>query len=108
MTKQHTPGPWAWQGDLYKELVSLSNPKIGPNGAAQYTVVIDDGSAAGEYSQMIDPEGPDARLIAASPDLLDALQSLVDMDVSYQRGQKVSDAVDKARAAIAKATGEHA
>lgn len=44
-----------------------------------------------------------ARLIAAAPDLYEALKELIDMDVAYQRGQKVSDAVDKARAALAKA-----
>lgn len=37
--------------------------------------------------------------------LLAALQSLIDMDVAYQRGPKVAEAVESARAAIAKATG---
>lgn len=44
------------------------------------------------------------RLIAAAPELLEALQALIDMDVAYQRGPKVEDAVEAARAAIAKAT----
>lgn len=44
-------------------------------------------------------------LRAAAPDLFDALQALIDMDVSYQRGPKVEQAVDNARAAISKATG---
>jgi hypothetical protein len=47
---------------------------------------------------------PDMLLMAAAPDLLEALRALVDMDVSYQRGPVVEDAVEKARAAIAKAT----
>jgi hypothetical protein len=38
--------------------------------------------------------------------LLEALQSLIDMDVAYQRGPKVEDAVEVAKAAIAKSTGE--
>jgi len=46
-----------------------------------------------------------ARLIAAAPDLLEALKSLIDMDVAYQRGPKVAEAVENADAAIAKATG---
>lgn len=40
----------------------------------------------------------DARLIAAAPDLLDVLQEIVDRGLSMTR-------IDKARAAIAKATG---
>ena len=39
-------------------------------------------------------------------ELLDALQTLVDMDVAYQRGPKVSAAVENARAVIAGATGD--
>ena len=104
----HTPGPWAWQGDSYKELVSLSNPKICPNGAAQYPVVIDDGSAAGEYTPMIDVNGPDARLIAAAPDLLEAAQKVL----SNKRGEDdwliLAVHCQELAAAIAKATGEQA
>lgn len=37
-------------------------------------------------------------------ELLDALQTLVDMDIAYQRGPKVSEAVENARAVIARAT----
>lgn len=37
-------------------------------------------------------------------ELLDALKTLVDMDVAYQRGSKVSEAVENARAVIARAT----
>ena len=53
-----------------------------------------------------DEERANTRLIAAAPDLYEALKELIDMDVAYQRGQKVSDAVDKARAALAKAEGK--
>lgn len=45
------------------------------------------------------------RLHEVNEELLDALQSLIDMDVAYQRGPKVEEAVETARAAIAKATG---
>lgn len=44
-----------------------------------------------------------ARLIAAAPELLEALKTLIDMDVAYQRGDKVVQAVESAKAAIAKA-----
>lgn len=53
-----------------------------------------------------DSAAANASLIAAAPDLYEALKELIDMDVAYQRGQKVSDAVDKARAALAKAKGK--
>jgi len=43
------------------------------------------------------------RLHSLNQELLGALKSLIDMDVSYQRGEKVVQAVDVAKAAIAKA-----
>jgi len=36
-------------------------------------------------------------------ELLEALKALIDMDVAYQRGDKVAQAVESARAAIVKA-----
>ena len=47
------------------------------------------------------------RLHAVNEELLEALKSLIDMDVAYRRGPKVEKAVEAARAAIAKA-GEQA
>ena len=54
--------------------------------------------------------GPEAaaelrRLHAVNQELLEALRSLIDMDVAYRRGPKVEQAVDVACAAIAKAEG---
>jgi hypothetical protein len=46
------------------------------------------------------------RLHAVNEELLEALKSLIDMDVAYRRGPKVEEAVEAARVAIAKATGE--
>jgi hypothetical protein len=49
----------------------------------------------------------DARLIAAAPDLLEALINLEAMTERYrQTGAPIPDAQKSARAAIAKATGE--
>jgi len=36
-------------------------------------------------------------------ELVEALKALIDMDVAYQRGDKVAQAVESARAAIVKA-----
>lgn len=90
----HTPGPWlhydVFNGD--KDAVIAMNPNR---------------SVAKTTGQRVERKG-NARLIAAAPDLLAALTSLIDMDVAYQRGPLVSAAVDIARAAIAKATGSAA
>lgn len=42
----------------------------------------------------------------AAPELLDALEALLGMDLAYQRGPRVEGAVAVGRAAIAKAKGE--
>lgn len=64
---KHTPGPWRW-----KWLGSASR-LLGPNEEWIHS----DGSAGGEYSPDIDVDGPNARLIAASPDLLEALERML-------------------------------
>jgi hypothetical protein len=43
------------------------------------------------------------RLHEVNAELLEALKALIDMDVAYQRGEKVVQAVEAAKAAIAKA-----
>lgn len=63
-----TPGQWRWVKGYAEAYVLRSDSQ------SDYEYVIDDGSAAGEYSPTIDVNGADARLIAAAPDLLAALQ----------------------------------
>lgn len=96
MTAQHTPGPWR-----------VLRPSSGIDYNWHVTDEMDTFVAhVFGFSHAVDEQSRiNARLIAAAPDLLVALQSLVDMDVSYQRGPKVAEAVEGARAAIAKATG---
>jgi hypothetical protein len=98
MTRQHTPKPWvAYFDETYfvlgpdKGRVAICMNLKGAHGLA--------GRRHGNEVLA------NARLISAAPDLLEALQSLIDMDVAYKRGAIVEDAVDAARAAIAKATG---
>lgn len=83
----HTPGPWIAQPD--KD--SLGGWAIGVKGKA-----IDEIAVCDERN---------ARLIAAAPDLLAALQEVV--DAADADGWNQLDAtLKKQRAAIAKATGE--
>lgn len=86
---KHTPGPWEWSGDyLY-----------GPD----YQEVIGDCFFAGEQS--LSCSNADRRLIAAAPDLLQALQYVNDYwDAPFDHAAKRA-IPEKARAALAKATG---
>lgn len=82
MKNTHTPGPWRI-GDGESSRVYLVN---GPDGAIGEVVYADARNPA------------DARLIAAAPDLLAALEECVSTLRPYYR--------NIARAAIAKARGE--
>jgi hypothetical protein len=81
----HTPGPWA-----------VSKP------SGNY---IDAPAVRGSIAALTFSATPaDARLIAAAPDLLTALEDLVKSNFGQPRSVTVP-ALDNARAAIAKATG---
>ena len=89
---KHTPGPWSVQvephpigGGMTEILISSERGEV-----AYFNT-----SSHAEYMA-------DARLIAAAPELLDALQDLCSWEPLNQ------DKWDNARAAIAKATGEPA
>ena len=101
---KHTPGPWEWNGP---------NQLWGGERATEEVLTAkDDGEPYGMHSALIEHHWDggvakaNARLIAAAPELLEALRALIDMDVAYQRGPAVQEAVEAARAAIAKATGQ--
>ena len=95
MTSQHTPGPWTFTDDPEYNCfyVDAQNGAIGVADVVRLPVK-DQGLA-------------NARLIAAAPDLLDALQDLLwavtgfgDFEAQYP------EEYAKARIAIAKARGE--
>ena len=91
---KHTPGPWA------------ANKPTQSNGRAE--VYAGPMLVAQAFNWMLDAEGDeqcwaDARLIAAAPELLEALAAA---SVALSIGHNALIALDKARAAIAKATGE--
>lgn len=97
MTK-HTPGPWALDdesiyapgGEGWKQVAEIPNWRTNPG-------------------EVLTPEdNANARLIAAAPDMLEALQALANWG-PFQNGYAPDDAFSKiqsmTRAAIAKATG---
>ena len=88
MTTQHTPGPWTTDGKAETDTLDIVSP-LG-------RVAMLDSS----HDLML----VDARLIAAAPDLLAALEGLLNALPSAT----THPAIKAARAAIAKATGESA
>ena len=87
MSAQHTPGPWH---------VDPENP----------TWVDDENECCMATTGYGDDEGDraNARLIAAAPDMLAALRQVVD-ETAGGMVPPSTDAIDTARAAIAKAEG---
>ncbi len=88
---KHTPGPWVSRYDGQNEW-----------GADDWTMDSESGRSA-EIAETYTANN--ACLIAAAPDLLEALQAMVDY---YGTASANVDALKQARAAIAKATGEQA
>ena len=89
----HTPGPWHYRrGDEWSHSVVTHHGTL-PDGSQNCWTVAD-------INKMREPEHEaNARLIAAAPELLEALKRLL-TDEDYPQAERV------ARAAIAKATGE--
>ena len=99
MNAQHTPGPWIW-GDNFNGLYGA-----GPNNE-----VLNYASYEGMWLGYHKAQHANARLIAAAPDLLEALKACIP---HLERDDHHTDALSRerphyaaARAAIAKATGE--
>ena len=90
---KHTSGPWTTR-----------------ESATHVTVTNARGDAVFHDDKRIPGVMADARLIAAAPELLEALRGMLELDEDHhQRGHCDDDVcaeVLKARAAIAKATGE--
>lgn len=94
MSSKHTPGPWTIEktaGGWGVRAPSWGYVAIHSDGNPPHW---EEGQAANRL------------LIAAAPELLDALQAMV---TSYEHEASMSNpALESARAAIAKATGEQA
>lgn len=76
---KHTPGPWEWRQNEHGQDYELVSASTGQR-------IHTDGSACDEYSPDIDVHGPDAKLIAAAPDMLEVLKAVA---VANPRGQIV-------------------
>ena len=83
MIEKYTPGPWTFDTDIR-----------GPNGEA---------IGSGDWEGGLSPSEGDGRLIEAAPDLLEAL---IDAMEWVDDNAHTTHDFSKARAAIAKATGE--
>lgn len=88
----HTPGPWSVRPSSNAE-----------NGAA-WRDIVSDGQAFGP-SYVGEALERDAYLIAAAPDLIEALRAVVAMEMMLPDHPKRQAAYRNARAAIAKAEG---
>ena len=98
---KHSPGPWTVVEDHNGTRIE---------DAQRYGIMSE--TYAGDYSGRAYPtikEEADARLIAAAPDLLAALEGLVDVleeIETYGYAPNSNEALNKAIAAFAKAKGE--
>jgi hypothetical protein len=92
---KYTPGPWELRNEFGMQ--GLIYPRQAANPVASVT---------GYYTLTRQTEA-NARLIAAAPELLEALELLVStyFDTSGAHGLNEREIVDKAYAAIAKAKG---
>jgi hypothetical protein len=94
---QHTPGPWEWDGDPSNDLIHYreENAPWLTSNDGRIPVIRGDVSVANLA---------DARLIAAAPDLLAALNGLMGAyGAADGRNGNSGECWDSARAAIAKA-----
>ena len=119
---EHTPGPWEWfqeYGRVYLatpdrgRLYVMGFKRLGMNDA-QPAFAVWEGEARGRFGGIMHPaseldlsKNPDARLIAAAPDLLEACKAA--RDWRGLDGDGISDPTRLALiAAIAKAEGREA
>lgn len=109
----HTPGPWTIANYPHAVVVQTESHKKTAYGASRYAAI--GGFDRSDPEQMAEALA-NARLIAAAPELLEACQAMIEWDAREQdhavdfnaRMALCRIAFDKARAAIAKATGEQA
>lgn len=89
MTTQHTPGPWHVTGDEHGTMIT-------DNTGGQIALWPQQGGTIEQCAN--------ARLIAAAPDLLDALRRVMRHIPADAGGASLGDDLYRARRAIARAT----
>ena len=105
MTTQHTVGPWHWSGDaLTHRQFDIYAPTQAPH---QHVCTVNNLPVEKLYARDAIVALANARLIAAAPDLLAALQALVgEADLGeLDHDDDTRELLDNARAAIERATG---
>jgi hypothetical protein len=98
---KHTPGPWTYTGNGHDEIVAPNVIVLEDDGGCG------DPSCCGPASYWVAISSDNARLIAAAPELLEALK----LCAAVCAGETINKngliaALESARAAIARATGE--
>lgn len=92
MKAQHTPGPWSLEYDyslVMKHHIVTAGP-IGPDGATQ------------------EERQANARLMAAAPELLEALNTIQVCLTSWNEHRRYTNLIEHALTAIQKATSHEA
>lgn len=100
MKTKHTRGPWAWQ-KFGKEWCLT-----GQHGMRPIVLAVRKGGLTSLVNGLLvplDPNHPDARLISAAPELLEALRELLS---DHNDGLSFELTWGKARTALARATGD--
>ena len=105
-TARHTPGPWLWDGH------TLMPAQPDPHRSAVHSILDAEGGygfMCGDVRQTCAELDADRTLIAAAPELLDALKMAAHC-LQWHAAQHPAGmdckALEDARAAIAKATGQ--
>jgi hypothetical protein len=103
MNNKHTPGPWIYD-ETWGLIHDARKSAQGPHESAAEICAIHAGRTGKR-----DESKANARLIAAAPELLAALQTMVEQAGCYmddgEATKEEMNAMDAARAAIAKAKG---
>ena len=105
----HTKGPWS----IYRPISKNAEARLGVDGSNGHAIVFfaygDDNTDSGIHGATPEEAEANARLIAAAPDLLEALKGLYADQVDYltinKLGGKDNHWMKAARAAISKAEG---